>query len=410
MKNLKILLVEDSPEYSSLVLQWLAAGENRMEFSLVWTDTLAAAIARLEKGGIDVILMDLGLPDSDGIQSFTALRAKNQDLPIIVLSAGDSQALALQTIQLGAEDYLVKSTCNPEMLVRTLRHAVVRHLSTSVRGRAREVSNAARVIGVLGAAGGVGATTVACVLAAELQHQSSQSTLLIDLDSNPGLVGFVMGVDPQYSLRDLAENNERLDRSLWEGVVTRRPGGLEILTSQPDDAAAELSAESLLAVIAFASPFYRWIVLDLGRLNRNSRRLIASVTDLLLVSAENIASLHQCKQAVGSIHEMGIGRDHFGLVLNRLHDGEELPRKELENLFGVSISAILPPSRADLSASCLKRQLPSVTGRFRLGISAVARKMAGLPEEAQKRSLLSLTSLADRFRRKTDSVETTLVP
>ncbi len=410
MKTLKILLVEDSPEYSSLVLQWLAAGENRMEFSLVWTDTLAAALSRLDKGGIDVILMDLGLPDSDGLQTFTALREKNRDLPIIVLSAGDSQALALQTIQMGAEDYLVKSACNPETLIRTVRHAVVRHLSTAGRGRARETSSTARVIGVLGAAGGVGTTTVACVLAAELQHHTAQPTLLIDLDANPGLVGFAMGIDPQYSLRDLAENTDRLDRSLWEGVVTRRPGGLEILTAQPDFTAAELPIDSLLSVLAFATPFYHWIVLDLGRLNRNSRHLLSAVTEVLLVTAENIASLHQCKLAVGMVDQLGIGRDHVGLVLNRLHEGEELPRRELENLFGVSISAILPPSRADLYAACLNRQLPSVTGRFRLGLSAVARKIAGLPGENHKRSLLSLTSLAERFRRKVESPESPVVP
>src|SRR5579864_4132795 len=129
-KKLSVLLVEDSTDYASLVLRWLSGESKETEFVTNWTDSLAAAMARLEQGGIELILLDLGLPDSDGLETFVSIRAKVSDLPIIVLSSGDSEALALQTIQLGAQDYLVKSSCTPELLIRSLCHAVVRHQST----------------------------------------------------------------------------------------------------------------------------------------------------------------------------------------------------------------------------------------------------------------------------------------
>jgi DNA-binding response OmpR family regulator len=151
-KTIRVLLIEDSPDYAELVPTWLSpSGE--ITFALNWTDSLDAGLERLRLGGVDVILLDLGLPDSNGLETFTRTGAQAPDVPVIVLSAGDSESLALQMIQEGAEDYLVKSTCNRELLIRALQYALVRH-----RQAARSVSEASldqRVIGVIGAKGGV---------------------------------------------------------------------------------------------------------------------------------------------------------------------------------------------------------------------------------------------------------------
>jgi Flp pilus assembly CpaE family ATPase len=397
MKMLKVLLVEDSPEYSSLVLHWLSGNPSQTEFSLVWTDTLAAALARLDTGDIDVILMDLGLPDSNGIESFTALRLKQEDVPILVLSAGDSEALALETIQLGAEDYLVKSTCTREVLVRTLRHAVARHQLGPTRAHPRDSSNPARVIGIIGSAGGVGATTVACALAADLCHITDQSTLLIDLDSNPGLVGFSMGFDPPYTLQDLLENSQRLDRSLWEEVVTRGPGRLDVIASAKTVAAIDPDIEGLLRVVNFAAKHYRWIVMDLGRLNRTSKQLLTVATDLLLVSAENISALHQCKHAIGMIHDLGFERDKVRLILNHIREVGQVPRNELASLFGIPIVAVLPPAKDDLYDAFMKKRLPRLSDRFHIALDEVARKVAGLPALQSRPIILMITSQTANF-------------
>jgi two-component sensor histidine kinase len=124
---LSVLLIEDSREYATLISRWLSGRSHQTAAALTWADSLAAGLARLGQGGIDLILMDLGLGDSDGIETFRQLRANEPHLPIIVLSGADNEALALQIVQLGAQDYLVKSTCTSDLLNRTLRHALVRH-------------------------------------------------------------------------------------------------------------------------------------------------------------------------------------------------------------------------------------------------------------------------------------------
>jgi DNA-binding NarL/FixJ family response regulator len=86
-----------------------------------------AGLNRLAQGGVDVVLLDLGLPASNGLETFTKMKARASGIPIIILSAAGSELLALQMIQEGAADYLVKSACGAAALVRAVKYAVVGH-------------------------------------------------------------------------------------------------------------------------------------------------------------------------------------------------------------------------------------------------------------------------------------------
>src|SRR5690349_20790006 len=99
MKHLTVLLIEDSSEFVELVEHWVGAGNHDGTFTLAWTDTLAAGLNRLAEGAVDVILLDLGLPDCDGAETFARTKAQAPEIPIIILSAADSEPLALQMIK-----------------------------------------------------------------------------------------------------------------------------------------------------------------------------------------------------------------------------------------------------------------------------------------------------------------------
>ena len=129
--------------------------------------------------------------------------------------------------------------------------------------------------------------------------------------------------------------------------------------------------------------------------------MAGSADELILVSTQTIPALHQCKTSIEMLHDLGIDEDRIRIILNQNSDEDPLSQKDIEKVFGVQIQAILPHSPQDLYDACMKKQLPSVTGPYRTTLTAVARKMAGMPEEAPKRSLLSLGSLKDRFQRKT---------
>jgi two-component system sensor histidine kinase/response regulator len=136
---IKMLLVEDDLGDTRLFQEMLSE-TGSVPFSLEVANTLAAALERLRRGGIDVLLLDLGLPDSSGVSTFTSLHAQIPTLPIIVLTGFGDQSLALKVMQQGAQDYLLKGQVDGNLIWRTIRYAVERQ-----RGKRELVLSETRV-------------------------------------------------------------------------------------------------------------------------------------------------------------------------------------------------------------------------------------------------------------------------
>ena len=111
---MKILLIEDDLDLGNGVR--IALADQGME--VVWTRQLDDAARHLECGGCDLVLLDLGLPDGDGITLLTRLRRERRDLPVLILSARDALSDRLRGLDSGADDYLVKPFELAELLSR----------------------------------------------------------------------------------------------------------------------------------------------------------------------------------------------------------------------------------------------------------------------------------------------------
>jgi signal transduction histidine kinase len=121
----QILLVEDSSTDANLLRQvFLRARQQDWEMSHV--DRLSYAIDACCDRPFDVVLLDLHLPDSDGLKTITRFRGVVPSLPIVVLTATDNEELALQVMASGAQDYLVKDQITIQSLVRAIRYAIER--------------------------------------------------------------------------------------------------------------------------------------------------------------------------------------------------------------------------------------------------------------------------------------------
>src|SRR5712692_692264 len=123
--HLKVLLVEDNPGDARLIREMLLEVPHiRIELELA--DRLATGLVRIRAGDIHAVLLDLGLPDSQGHNTFVAAHAEVPHVPIIVLTGLGDEALALRTVQEGAQDYLVKGQVDASLLERAIRYAVER--------------------------------------------------------------------------------------------------------------------------------------------------------------------------------------------------------------------------------------------------------------------------------------------
>jgi diguanylate cyclase (GGDEF)-like protein len=125
-RPIQVLLVEaDGPTVEDLKEAFRRVRGYVVE--LIWVGELAGALARLSQGGIDAVLLDPALPDSEGISSFERLFAFAPEVPIIVLTEDGDDELAVRTVQWGAQDYLLKGDVNPGVVVRSVRYAIERH-------------------------------------------------------------------------------------------------------------------------------------------------------------------------------------------------------------------------------------------------------------------------------------------
>ena len=122
---IKILLIEDNPGDARL-LQELLKDVISLQFQMEQIDCLSRGIQRLNEQAFDVILLDLSLPDSQGLETFVQLQRQVRDVPIVVITGLNDETLAVRAVQEGAQDYLVKGQVSSDVLARSIRYAIER--------------------------------------------------------------------------------------------------------------------------------------------------------------------------------------------------------------------------------------------------------------------------------------------
>jgi two-component system, response regulator PdtaR len=128
-----IMLIEDSAEDAQLVREML--DDRGYIYVLKRTDRLSSGLKLLEEESFDVVLLDLGLPDSAGFDALTQIRNQAPPLPIIILTGLSDEALAVKAISLGAQDYLVKGNFAADALYRSISHSIERQRLETERER-----------------------------------------------------------------------------------------------------------------------------------------------------------------------------------------------------------------------------------------------------------------------------------
>jgi len=135
--NLNILLIEDNPGDARLIQEMLRDAVNTRT-ELEWQTRVSSGLNRLQRGGVGVVLLDLGLPDAQGLGALAAIYSKFPEIPIVVLTGQEDEELAIQAVKRGAQDYLVKGAVDSTLLMRSIRYAAERKQMEAALIRARE--------------------------------------------------------------------------------------------------------------------------------------------------------------------------------------------------------------------------------------------------------------------------------
>ncbi|MEI6072910.1 MAG: response regulator [Verrucomicrobiae bacterium] len=198
---LRILVVEDNPADADFIRETLP-GSGPFRFETEWVSRLSEAISRLEGRGIDLVLLDLGLPDSQGMDSFTRLHQAMPEIPVIVLSGLNDEKLAVAAVQNGAQDFLVKGQFGGELLSRAIRYAVERkHSEVALR-------------------------------ASEEAALSTNALLRSIMESPQGMVIFAL--DPNYRYTAFTESHRETMRAIWGVEIAVGMKMLDLIPNEGD--------------------------------------------------------------------------------------------------------------------------------------------------------------------------------
>ncbi len=124
-KTISVLIIEDNPGDARLIKEMLKES-TQYNINLIEHGTLSKGLEELIKNEIEVILLDLNLPDCSGLNTISIIHEKVKNIPIIILTGRDDELLAIQSLKLGIQDYLVKGKIDPILLERSIMYAIER--------------------------------------------------------------------------------------------------------------------------------------------------------------------------------------------------------------------------------------------------------------------------------------------
>lgn len=248
---IKVLLIENNNSDAECVRHLLIAAslkEPDFAFNLEWVTTLTQGLTRLNQGDIEVVVTDLGLADSHGLEAPQQLMAQYPDLPIVVLTGTHTKDCyaAIHALQLGAQDYLTKDHLNGLLLSRTLRYAIERKrlemrltamaLHDPLTGLSTRIHLNDR-------------TNHALTLAH--RNKTRVAVLFLDIDKFKQVNDHLGHAVGDMLLKGIAE---RLTRCLRKGDTIARVGGDEFVIVMPSDV-QEVTKVAEKVIETFSKPF-----------------------------------------------------------------------------------------------------------------------------------------------------------
>jgi Flp pilus assembly CpaE family ATPase len=390
--QVRVLLVEDNV-VNARFAEGLLANVDDQFFQVHCAGTLLAALDLMVRNVFDVALVDLSLPDSNGLETFLTIQRHAPDLPIIIVTSLDDEAVALSAVRSGAQDYLAKGSLKKDTLVRALNYAIAR--SKNPPEPSARPHDKAAVVALLGSCGGVGTTTIACHWALELRRQTSQKVLLIDLEGSSTGAAFLLKATAPHTLLDAVQNLHRLDATLWNGFICSPREGVDFLQA-PGVAGIrdQPTAERVRHILRFARSQYDWVVLDLGRLTATSLAILEETQDVFVVTTPELPALFETTRLLQRLIDAGFPRDKLRLLLNRKAKGTSLTSKDVERALHYPVYGSFTDDAKEIGEAYADGRFMDERLPMRKTEAQVMRKWRGIEEKTSTRTGLGFLRFA----------------
>lgn len=316
------------------------------------------AIQMCEELGPDVVLMDINMPDMDGIAATEAIRRKRPEIQIVILSVQNDPNYMRRAMLAGARDFLAKPPMADELISAVRRAGLMAHEERTKAATASSmVSSAApghgmmgpspatgRIIMVYSPKGGTGVTTLAVNLALTI-HNEDTPTVLVDGNLQFGDVAVFLNEQGKNTIVDLAPRAEELEPDVVDGVIIKHAmSGVHILAapSRPEHA-ERVHGEQFGAVLDYLRRLYAYIVVDTTpMLNDITLAALDRADIIVLVVTQDIPSIKNARLFLDLLSTLGVSRDRICFAMNKYDKRIAItPEKVGENL-KQELGAVIP--------------------------------------------------------------------
>jgi pilus assembly protein CpaE len=341
--KLRILIVEDSQVTARMLRGML---ETQPDFMVVGTaETGQEAVRRATELHPDVILMDIHLPDVDGIQTTWLIASKNPDSSIIIVTSEERPEFMQRAMLAGAQGYLVKPVRDPAELAATVRtarqrfqerRAMLTQSGAPVAAESAPPPHLGTRVALFRAKGGQGATSVAVNLAVVLRAATDKSVALVDFDLRFGDANILLDLPFERSVIDIIPHIEQLDSDIFKQVLARHSSGVQLLMRpERPELADTVTAAHVEKVLTYLPRFFQYVIVDC-ELSYDDKLL--SVLDradcIMLVLTPDLGALRNTKHFLQLAKTLGYPRQKIAFVLNRANSNVGLTPGEIERVLG----------------------------------------------------------------------------
>src|SRR5688572_20382908 len=371
-EKIRVMIVDDISE----------TRENVRKLLQFESDVDVVGVARTGKEAIqlsqdlnpDVVLMDINMPDMDGISATEAIRAKQPVIQVIILSVQGDQNYMRRAMLAGARDFLTKPPMGDE-LISAIRRAGA--MAQTERSKSVQVQIApiagnvgslvgyggpkGKIVTIYSPKGGTGCTTLAVNLAITLNNEDTR-VALVDGNLQFGDVAVFLNEQGKNTIIDLAPRAEELDPEIVEDVMLKHSAsGLHVLAAPSRPEYAErVSSSQFAKVLEYLRQMYAYVIVDTAALLTDVTLSAIDVSDLIvLVTTQDIPSIKNCRLFLDLLQTLGIERDRILFVMNRYDKRINItPDRVTENLKQEVVS-ITPLDEATVTKA-VNRGIPFV--------------------------------------------------
>ncbi|HEY7327556.1 MAG TPA: hypothetical protein VH592_07950 [Gemmataceae bacterium] len=296
----------------------------------------------LARGRVSMLVVILSPSPDRALKLLRKIRVQAAG-PVLAVGLASDSKLILRALHEGADHYLDETDLEAQLDSVLLRLQIKEEAARQPAGH---------VIGLLGASGGSGASTLAVNLAGVLARDLGRCAL-IDLKPGVGDLAALLDLKPTHNLADLCLNIGRMDRAMFESALVPNANGVHLLAPPLLYEDIRLvTAQGVTKTLYLARDSFRFTVVDLEDCFHEEQLVVLRQADsILLVLRLDFTSLRSAKRILANLEQAGIGEERVRLVINRFGQAKELPLSEAEEALGHKISFLIPDDPKNINAA-----------------------------------------------------------